>query len=220
MGDPADGEGRHAVTGRERIVSAARGGETDFVPVVRALGASGSKADAIVVAAGEVAGLAGGDAAVLAHVLSPLGRAVRSGVPLVALLHEDVEKGGAVLERLTDEARSEMLTALANGADGVFYELDGAYPAVTTPMEYGGHFLEIDRKLLTEVEGARFNMLFVCGQEEPYIDFVCDLPAHAFAWDARSGVDAAYVRTVRDGALACEGGEFRLATNDHAGVRA
>jgi hypothetical protein len=198
------------VTSRERLIAAARGGEVDQRPVV----SFEPGADAIIVEPGQVSNYAGKDAAVLARVVSPLGRANKE---LVATLHQDIEKGAQEVERLADETKGEMLQALANGADGIFYELDGAYPSVTTPMEYGGHFLELDRRLLTEVEQATFNLLYVCGENEPYIDFVCDLPAHAFAWDPRSGVTKEYVRQMRQGALACPDCEIEL--DLHAGVR-
>src|SRR5690349_12089139 len=149
----------------------------------------------------------GGDVAVLARVVSPLGRASSD---LVATLHEEVEKGAEEINRLEELTRQEIQSALASGADGVFYELEGAYPARTTPMEYGGHFLEVDRRLLTEIETATFNILFVCGEKEPYIDFVSDLPAHAFAWDPDSGVTSDYVRTMRQGALAYTDCEIQL----------
>lgn len=196
------------MTGRERIVAAARGGEVDRTPVVGQ--------DALVVPVDRVSDSIGSDNAVLARVLSPLGRAMKQGIDIVSLLHKDVERGATELERLTDEAKGEMLAALANGADGVFYELDGAYPEVTTPMEYGGHFLEVDRRLLSEIEQARFNVLYVKGDKDPYIDFVCDLPAHAFAWDPRSGVAADYVRSMRTGALMGVGCEIGLEANDLA----
>lgn len=198
------------MTGRERIVAASRGGDVDRKPVIGI--------DAVIVDPNQVSERSGGDAAVLARVLSPLGRAIKAEIPIVALLHEDVEQGAKTLDRLTDEAKSEMLAALANGADGVAYELDGAYPAVTTPMEYGGHFLEVDRKLLAELVEARFNLLCVKGEQEPYIDFVCDLPAHGFAWDQRSGVTPEYVRSMRDGVLVGEGCEIGMELNDCAGV--
>jgi len=210
------------MNGRERLVAAARGGALDRTPVLCGPGAVCVDADGVVVAVAEVVAALQRDAerAVLARVLSPLGRALRTDERIVAMLHENIVAGGERLRELVGEARAEMATALEAGADGVFYELDGAYPAMTTPMEYGGHFLEADRQLLDEVHGARFNVLYVCGEQEPYIDFVSDLPAHAFAWDGRSGVGAEYVRTVRTGALACDGGEIALQMDARSGVGA
>jgi hypothetical protein len=193
------------VTGRERITAAARGGEVDRRPSLSAFGAG--PADAIALPPYDVAHAidANPSSAVLATVLSPLGRALERELHIVNELHGDVDKGNALLNQLVDETRDEMHASLEHGADGVFYVLDGAYPGVTTPMEYGGHFLEIDRQLLSGVIDARFNVLYVRGEAEPYIDFVSDLPAHAFAWDPRSGVTVAQVREMRSGALASVG---------------
>jgi hypothetical protein len=208
------------LTGRERLVAAARGGAVDRTPVLCGPGGPCSGADGFVVEVAEVGAALqrNAETAVLARVLSPLGRAMRAGEKIVAILHENVVAGGERMRELIGDARAEMAAGLESGADGVFYELEGAYPAMTTPMEYGGHFLEADRQLLGEVQSARFNVLFVCGEHEPYIDFVSDLPAHAFAWDERSGVTAEYVRTVRSGALASVGGEIALKLNAASGV--
>ncbi len=210
------------MTGRERITAAARGGEVDRRPTVSAFGAT--PGDAIAVALAEVSATIEKhpDSAVVCAVLSPLGRAIKNGLHIVQELHADIDKGTSLLNVLAEETRIEMHSALEHGADGVFYVLDGAYPSFTTPMEYGGHFLELDRHLLTEVIDARFNVLFVCGEKDPYIDFVCDLPAHAFAWDPRSGVTVGYVRSMRLGALAATGDEadILLAINSNAEARA
>ena len=192
------------MTPRERLTAVARGGAADRRPVVLFPGCQDERADATVVAPSDVASCLerSGEQAVLGHVVSPLGKAMRAGLALTRLLSDDLEAGARQLEELTEQTRSEMKEALDQGADGVFYELDGAYPSQTTPMEYGGHFLEVDRQLLEEVKGARFNVLYVCGDKDPYVDFVIDLPAHAFAWDTTSGVEFAEVRRQRDGAIA------------------
>jgi hypothetical protein len=87
-------------------------------------------------------------------------------------------------------------------------------------MEYGGHFLEVDRQLLSGVIDARFNALYVRGGSEPYIDFVSDLPAHAFAWDPQSGVTVAQVREVRQGALASTDKDADIELRVPVGARA
>jgi hypothetical protein len=210
------------VTGRERITAAARGGEVDRRPTVSAFGAA--PGDAIAVPLSEVSATIEKhpDSAVLCTVLSPLGRAIKNGVRIVQELHGDIDKGTELLVGLTKETREEMHGALEHGADGVFYVLDGAFPGVTTPMEYGGHFLELDRHLMTEVIDARFNVLFVCGEKDAYVDFVSDLPAHAFAWDPRSGISVEYVRSMRTGALAAAGddADILLAITSNAEARA
>ncbi len=85
----------------------------------------------------------------------------------------------------------------------MLYRLHGAHPSHTSPMQYGGYYLERDREILEEITDARFNLLFIVGSEGTYIDFVSDLPAHVFAWDERaSGVTLEEVRQMRTGALA------------------
>ena len=188
------------MTPRELLAAVANGEPADRKPVVLTPGATDDRADAIVVPAASFA-KGGGKQAVLAQVLSPFARAISRGSELTQLLHDDPAAGGEVLAELTEETRAEMASALENGADGVYYELDGAYPTRTTPMQYGGFFLETDRKLLEEIETAGFNILFVKGDAEPYIDFVSDLPAQAFAWQAES-VTIEAVREMRQGPLA------------------
>ncbi len=189
------------MTARERLTAVANGAPVDRKPVVLRPGAADDRADAIVVPTGSVTGGRGGQA-VLAHVPSPFARAIRRGTELAQLLHDDPAAGGDALAELTQEARAEMARALEHGADGVYYELDGAYPERTTPMQYGGFFLEVDRRLLEEFETAGFNILFIKGDAEPYIDFVSDLPAQAFGWEVASGVSVESVREMRQGALA------------------
>lgn len=204
------------MTGRERLVAVARGAQVDQRPVI----AMDPPADGLVVSPSEVSAalVKHPDSAVLARVVSPLGRD-RS---LVRALAEDPDAGSRRLAECAEGVRRDISAALDAGADGVCYLLDGAYPAVTTPMEYGGHFLELDRQLLEEVSAARFNLLFVCGETEPYVEFVSDLPAHAFAWDARSGVSVDAVRLLRSGALAAEddGAEIALGALCREEVRA
>ena len=193
---------------RERLSAIARGGEVDQAPVVALLGCCDPNADAVTVPFSEVAATLSKteDQAVLGYVMSPLGKAMKSGLALTQILSDDPATGQQKLSELTELTRTEMATALDQGADGVFYELEGAYPAETTPMEYGGHYLEVDRQLLEEVRDARFNVLFIQGDDAPYVDFVIDLPAQAFAWDAQAGIDIAEVRTQREGAIALSDG--------------
>ncbi|MCH8979709.1 MAG: hypothetical protein IH945_10785 [Armatimonadetes bacterium] len=188
------------MTPRERLAAVAKGEQADRKPIVLTPGATDARADAVVVPAASFKRGTGGQA-VLAQVLSPFAKAISRGTELTRLLHDDPAAGGDALAELTNETRDEMASALENGADGVYYVLDGAYPARTTPMQYGGYFLEVDRSLLEEVEHDGFNILFVKGDEEPYIDFVSDLPAQAFAWESAS-VTIEAVREMRQGALA------------------
>ena len=198
------------MTGRERMLAAVRGGEVDKRPVLGYLGCG--DCDAIAVPPADVASTieAHAECAVLAIVPSPLGLALKEGTDIVGELHADVKKGESLLDSLTRRTQESIHGAIERGADGVFYLLDGAHPAVTTPMEYGGHFLEVDRHLLTEFQDARVNAIFVLGKRDPYLDFVSDLPAHLFGWEA--DVPLSDVRAMRHGALASslEGAEVAL----------
>lgn len=191
--------------GRERLVLASRGGPVDHQPVLVWSESPGHQADGIVVS---LAGLVDAlrthpDQLVLAEIVSPFGLAKRLGVDLNEVLGDDPTRGEGMLNQFAAEVREDIALALERGADGIFYRLDGAYPAASSPMQYGGHFLEIDRILLTEVREARLNILYVEGGEETYFDCVTDLPAHAFAWDlAQSRVEVEAMRQIRSGALA------------------
>ena len=140
---------------------------------------------------------------VLAQVRNPFGLALSRGIDLNAELSNDPAKGNEILNSLVEEAKAVSATALASGADGVFYELHGATASHCSPMQYGGYYLERDREVLEEIKDASLNVLYVVGDDETYIDFVSDLPAHVFAWDNRTtGFGAAYVRSLRSGAQA------------------
>lgn len=199
------------MTGRERVVAAARGGEVDCRPVIALDGSL--PADARVIDLSELESARGQDDAILVCVPSPLARALASGEDIYARLNQDPVSGERVLEELSVQVRADAAEALNGGADGICYRLVGATPAHSTPMQYGGHFLELDRALLEEVAEARFNLLLVEGDEEPYLDFVSDLSAHAFGWSAASGVSVRYMQSMRPGALAVHAG---LADADQA----
>jgi len=191
-----------SLTSRERIVAAARGGEVDRRPTLSWLSES-SSSDAAVLEQTEIAKSLSGERVVLANVPNPFGLALGKGIDLNKALKDDPSVGGVVLDGLVEEVRSQIRASLESGADGIFYRLHGANPSHCTPMEYGGHYLERDRELLNEADGATFNVLFIAGNEELYIDFVSDLPAHAFAWDYDlSKLPASEVRQSRIGAVA------------------
>jgi hypothetical protein len=142
-----------------------------------------------------------GDRPVLAEICNPFGQV--DGMALVSLLKSDPDAGASQLDQLVADVREQMESALAQGAEGIFYRVHGARGELTTPMEYGGFFLERDRELLDHVSDAPLNVAFIVGDEDVYVDFVSDLPAAFLAWDSKaSGLDAAYVRTMRTGALA------------------
>jgi hypothetical protein len=145
-----------------------------------------------------------GDRAALVEVLNPFGLALQREIHLNDLLRDTPELGDRILSGLIEEARGHIQNALNSGADGILYRLHGARGRHCTPMQYGGHYLERDRELLAEVADARVNVVFVVGEDDVYLDFVSDLPAHIFAWDCEeSQIGPSQVRTMRQGALCC-----------------
>jgi hypothetical protein len=183
-------------------MAASRGGEVDRRPNMSWL-AGDSTADVTVVSCSAVSASLSEDRVVLAEVPNPFGLALGRGIDLNSALKEDPTAGGQVLDTLVEEVRIQIREGLDSGADGIFYRLHGANPQHCTPMQYGGHYLERDRELLTEAQGTVMNVLFVSGPEEIYVDFVSDLPADIFAWDVHlSKVTATEVRSMRNGATA------------------
>lgn len=191
------------MTGRERLIAASRGGSLDRTPVL-AWGSRSEHVDGWIVEADELGSALDRSEgkAVLVAVASPLCRALERSMNLTQTLHDSPAEGEKDLEELILETRSAIALTLDHGADGIAYRLEGACPSVSTPMQYGGHYLEADREILQEFASAPFNLLHV-GGEEPYLDFVIDLPAHAFSWDLdRSPADPAQIRRERGGAIA------------------
>lgn len=139
---------------------------------------------------------------VLVEVANPFGLALQAGVDLNHAQKEDPVRGAERLNEFVARTRDKINDALSAGADGVLYKLYGACEQFCTPMQYGGYYLEIERELLSEASQASLNILYVVGDEDTFIDFVSDLPAHAFAWDSQTtGFSVAMVRELRDGAL-------------------
>ncbi|MDQ2985550.1 MAG: hypothetical protein M3R13_02355 [Armatimonadota bacterium] len=202
---------------RERLAAASRGGETDRIPWFVWSGDTEAQPaidfiaqwhpDAVVVGApSDLATLVGAhpEVAVLVEVGNPFGVALQEGVDL----NEEFEKGPALGSAAFDDfflrTESALTAAMESGADGVLYRLFGADPMLSTPMQFGGFYLERERELLGSMADARFNVLYVEGGEGLYLDVVSDLQAHAFGWnEARSLIPAVDVREMRKGALAC-----------------
>jgi uroporphyrinogen-III decarboxylase len=192
------------MTSRERLIAATRGGAADRQPVLALQAPEGVALDAYIVPDARAADMVGsGEIPVLADVTNPLGRALLQKIPLNDLLRERPAEGEATLHLLVEQTRAEAQQALEAGADGLFYRLEGANPSGSTPMQYGGFYLERDREILDEFREAQINVLYIEGSDI-YMDFVSDLPAHVLAWDtARAGVDLGTVKRMRSGALAC-----------------
>lgn len=217
------------MTSRERLLSVIHGEEPDQTPVV--VWPPGEYySDAAIVKINRLANAGHSPRVVLAEILNPLGRAIANGVDLPQLLHDNPTEGEAMLQSLIFDVEQEIDFALKSGVDGIFYRLQGAEPKYTTPMQYGGHFLEVDRALLRrlqipdsrfriageaeEIEGGdreSFNekrkptvaFLFVESGAETYIDCLTDLPADVFAWDRDTlGATIVEMRLLRQGVLA------------------
>ncbi len=156
-------------------------------PVIVWSGSPGHEADGVVVGLNQVeeALATHGEQAVLAEIMSPFGRALRRQSNLSDLLSDDPSRGKDILSGFAEETRSDIARAYTAGAHGIFYRLDGAYPAASTPMEYGGHYLELDRELLSAATARshKFVLLYIEGESEIYLDFVLDLPCNAIGWD-------------------------------------
>lgn len=138
----------------------------------------------------------------LVEITNPFGLSLQNDLKLNQLLKDDPVAGNKQLTKLCDEVRLSIEQAFHAGADGILYRIYGARERHCTPMQYGGYYLERDREILETVKDATFNMIFVVGDEDVYLDFVSDLPAHAFGWDFKdSKIPASEVRAMRQGAL-------------------
>jgi len=189
------------LTSRERVFAASNGGAVDCQPRMAWL-VSSALADATVVDDFEPANRSN-ESVVLVDVANPFGLALRKGIDLNKALKDDPTVGSEVLDGLVEEVRQRIHLSLERGADGIFYRLHGACPKHCSPMQYGGHYLERDRELLSEASAAFMNVLFVAGEEELYIDFVSDLPTQVIAWDSNlTQISAGEVRSSRGGPVA------------------
>ncbi|MCW5938023.1 MAG: hypothetical protein KF884_09320 [Fimbriimonadaceae bacterium] len=180
------------MTGRERLHTAIAGGSVRPSPVL--CWAPDPRADGVVSVARPDEGQAWWP-----PVKNPFGRAQDQGLDVRAWLESDPGKAEAALETLKSQTQVEIERARQDGADGVVYLLFGATAAESTPMEYGGHWLEIDRSLLRDASLPV--LVYVLGDEEPYIDFVSDLPCQAFGFDPKA-FPLGEARALRQGPLA------------------
>lgn len=138
----------------------------------------------------------------------PFRRAEKAGILIVELFEKDISSGDDVLAEMVSETRKEIFDA----SEPILYVLSGPEPAKTTPMQYGGYFLEKDRELLEfarelHAKDAKDRndgevWLFVDAGPGAYLDFVSDLPAEVFGWDAvKTGFPLAEMRKLRSGKL-------------------
>ena len=186
------------MTARERILALVQGKEVDRKPTL-AWPKKDDTADVAICPAGQFAtNVETG----LGFVPNVYQRLYQLGEDPIAIAKDASDPTAGAVEETDALNRMEARNAISNGALGVFYEIHGATAAQCTPMEYGGLFLERDREFLESISDAQCNVIYINGKE-PYLDFVCDLPAHVFAWDAKgSGISVAAVRKMRSGLLA------------------
>lgn len=187
------------MTGRERFHALASGSTTDRKPLL--ILDDDPRSDARVLRS---PGVADADRLTLVEVLNPYAQALAASVNLNELIYTDPDSGNRKLDEYVEATRAAIDKALAAGADGVLYRLKGAEPNQTTPMQYGGYYLERDRELLESIEGT-FSVVYIDAGEGAYMDFVSDLPAKFFAWDIdRSDVSVVRMRSLRPGPLVAE----------------
>lgn len=143
------------------------------------------------------------DTKILYEVTSPLGNAINNHFELTQALSNNPSSSDVILQKYKQETEYEIQQAIQLGTDGIFYRLIGAEPCHTTPMQYGGFYLEIDRELLGIAKNLTNNVLYVEGKEDSYLDFVHDLPAQILAWESASW-DIEKVEQVHRGPLAID----------------
>ncbi|MEI7577183.1 MAG: hypothetical protein WCK51_09835 [Armatimonadota bacterium] len=108
-------------------------------------------------------------------ILSPLSRAISQGIDVVGLLEENPAEGDRVLAELVSQCSHEMRQV----SGPLNYIVAGAEPDVTSPMQYGGHFLELDRELI----GTSSPAITLIGGPETYIDVVSDIAKSYLIWN-------------------------------------
>jgi len=206
------------MTSLEKLRAAVDGHPLDEKPII-IWPSEGMQSDAAILPLDRIVNRANKSRIVLAEVLSPFARSLQKALGLNRVLQEDPKKGEEILDGLIKQTLNEFAAARQAGADGVFYRLQGAEPTYSSPMQYGGHYLETDREILQATWKDSLNVLFVEGGPETYLDFVSDLPATIFAWDCeRTEVSLATLRKLRKGALATADPEADILFGSNYGI--
>jgi hypothetical protein len=191
------------MTSRENLIALSRGSQELTSRPILNWPVAGEGDFVIANSATELVAILDPDKINLIQVLNPFGLSIERGVNLNDLHDQSIEKGSDALSELSETIIQQIQAGIDAGADGVFYVLRGARGAFCTPMQYGGLYLELDREILNHFESTLMNVIYVDGNDDLYIDFVSDLPAHVFAWDSElSTFDSDYVRTFRNGSQA------------------
>jgi hypothetical protein len=191
------------MTPRDRLLAAFRGEEVRPKPIITWPRGDYASSDAVIHRDPSRIAPDDNSRLVLVEIASPFQVCRLAGISILDELETNPVVGNGHLQAAVESARREIDLSLAAGADGILYCLHGATLAHMSPMSYGGHFLERDRELLSAYSSRAQIILFVAGGEGTYFDFVSDLPASAFAWDANSSmITASEMRSIRAGALA------------------
>jgi uroporphyrinogen decarboxylase len=108
------------------------------------------------------------------------------------------------LSVLADNLAAYAEAAVAAGAEGIYYALQGASASGATCQEYLEQFLGYDRLVLHAAGQAKINILHLHGYNDLYFDLLHTLPASAICWsDIAGGPSLAYVRSIHEGCLMC-----------------
>jgi hypothetical protein len=130
---------------------------------------------------------AAGDQARFAIVRGVFEQSLTRGADIPELLRADLTAGEELLSRMIDEALAELEVAVAGEPDGILYQLAGASSEWTTPLAYGGHFLEAERSVLERAKRRGWPLVIhVIGHRDLYLDLLADLPCAALAWSSRA----------------------------------
>ena len=117
---------------------------------------------------------------------------------------------GVELQRSKEETRAE----LEVHRNEFIYRLTGVDPKSCTPMQYGGLYLELDRELLDEFRSER-SVVWIDSGPGAYIDFVSDLSAQIFAYDAQvTGYPVKQLRGLRQGEICSNDPEADMTLSD------
>lgn len=143
---------------------------------------------------------------IFALIDSPITKSIERNMDVFQTLQKDPHAGNQILQSLVEETEREVRIALDSGVFGILYRIEGAHPNFCTPMQYGGHFLELDRQILETAQRATCSAIWIEGGPDAYLDSVTDLPTTILGFRSGSG-DLNWIRQVRKGLIAMDGHE-------------
>lgn len=150
-------------------------------------------------------------------VLNPFGKALAAGINLNARAEDPCD---TTLATLAEATRKELAETLTDDTRAVLYVLYGAAENWCTPMQFGGHYLEVERELLAPTYQKVPVLLWIVGEEGAYLDFVADLPTCFIGWDVQAtGFPISAMRAVRNGAIFAPDPEAEIELRPETGGR-